>query len=145
MRKTILTAALLALSVPSAFAEGPGRGAGLMAFDLNGDGAVAKAETEQVQAERFAKIDTDKNGYLSEAEFKAHHAAMRAAAGGAERDRPDKDGAQGGVRPKMDADKDGKVSLAEFKAAPWARMQRFDANGDGKIDAAEAPAKRRKG
>ncbi|MDB5455466.1 MAG: hypothetical protein JWP92_1051 [Caulobacter sp.] len=43
----------------------------------------------------------------------------------------------GGGRAPLDADGDGKVTAAEFDAAAVARFKRMDRNGDGIIDKAE--------
>jgi Ca2+-binding EF-hand superfamily protein len=53
--------------------------------------------------------------------------------------------AQGpGGGPRLDADGDGKVSAAEFAASGMQRFQRMDENGDGLIDKAEATAIRKR-
>jgi len=48
--------------------RGPGGGASLAAMDADGDGKVAQAEALAASKARFAKLDGDKNGVLSEAE-----------------------------------------------------------------------------
>jgi hypothetical protein len=58
--------------------EGPGEGGGggggggrfdPMASDKNGDGKLAKDEVGGFMAERFDEIDTDKDGFITEAEI----------------------------------------------------------------------------
>ena len=54
-------------------------------MDDDGNEAISRAELGNKAprlVERFAAIDTDRNGELSRAELRAHHAAMRAEHGG---------------------------------------------------------------
>jgi ABC-type phosphate transport system substrate-binding protein len=68
-------AALLALGAGAGIAiaqDRPLRG------DANGDGAVTLAEMQQSLAERFQKLDTNRDGKVTRDEFAAHRAAAKA-------------------------------------------------------------------
>lgn len=124
MKKLILGATLAAvpltmLAVPAAAQDG---GAAMAALfpDPDGDGATSKDEMLTAGATRFARLDADKNGKLSEAEISA--------------------GPGGRMLGRADTDGDGSVSADEMKTAATARFDRLDTNKDGKIDAAEREA-----
>jgi hypothetical protein len=136
MKSTILAAvSILALSCGAALAQGPGGpGGGLVAADANKDGVITKAEFDTQRTARFAELDTNKDGFLSDAERAAGRAGgppPGAQAGG-----PPPGGGGGG---NMDANGDGKISKAEFLANNG-MFARVDTNKDGKIDAAERAA-----
>lgn len=107
--------------------------------DLNSDGKIARAEIEQyernlalarAQAQNrdlFARLDTDRNGALSPAEFAALVAQPPL---------PD-------VQPLMnrfDANRDQIITLVEYRAATLANFDRLDADHDGVVTAAEMRA-----
>ena len=130
--------------------------------DANGDGFVTKAEADAARAtmkakfaerreerrdERFAMLDTDKNGSLSKDEFSARpprsedmeHGRMHRGHGM----RHGGGMAMGGMWfERADANKDGKVSLAEASAGALAMFDRADANKDGTISPEEHEAAR---
>jgi Ca2+-binding EF-hand superfamily protein len=93
--------------------------------------AKREAEARVVkQAEQgFAKLDTDKNGQLSLAEFKASIPPVRT--------RP-----VDSVIQRFDSNKDGKVTLQEFGAPTLAVFDRYDTNKDGTISDQERKARR---
>ena len=103
-----LAASHLAFAQPGG--EGPGRGGrgGMMAMaDTNKDGAISKAELTAGLEARFARMDVDKDGKLTQADRDAKRAQrldMRFAA--------------------LDTDKNGQVSKAEFTAAHEARADK---------------------
>ena len=104
--------------------------------DVNNDNFLSSAElqnmtaraTQQVVAQmeqQFTAMDTDKNGQVSLAEFKAAATAKV------------------GLNPeaalqRFDANKDGKVSAAEFRAPVLSTFDRVDANKDGIVTQDEA-------
>ena len=103
--------------------------------DANNDGFITAQEMQSMEAKgiaaaqekvdaqvtaQFQKLDTDKNGSLSLAEFKA---AARVKANASPQD----------LLAKFDTNKDGKVSKAEYQALPLAAFDRADTNKDGKV------------
>ena len=120
--------------------------------DANKDGSWSKTEIEAAQAkaeqratsqlsvrmnQEFTKLDTDKNGQLSLAEFRAAAPAVRVKAG-----------AGTAAIQRLDSNKDGKVSLNEYRAPLLAGFDKIDSNKDGTISAderarASAPAEGR--
>ena len=112
---------------------------------------VAKAHTRadavaHVQ-QMFARLDTNRDGFLVKAEADAARAAVQGqrAQRRAERaqrvaQRAPRDGSQAFDR--LDVNKDGSISRAEFDATRQQRMARRDRNGDGRPDA-RAPGMRR--
>lgn len=141
--------------------------------DANKDGAVtseelkaavdkrladAHAKMAEMRARMFDRLDADKNGAISRAEWDAHQAQMMSMGDG----HPGPDGkgpgqhrammmgSDGGMAAmhmmqrgwdrwgdhwftKADANNDGRVTLAEAKARPLAHFDKADANKDGTL------------
>lgn len=131
-------------------------------MDANGDGMLNAADRAAMMSKRFAAIDTDKNGAISEAEFMAMHetrADRRGERRGKAMERgmlgePGMMGAHGGHRggrgggamgmmKRADINGDQAVSQAEFRAAVEARFAKADTNNDGTISAEERQANRK--
>ena len=146
LRKSLMIAALgTAVTVPMALAlssdgiaqPGSGgqfgdRGPGMMfeAFDLNADGQVTREEVDQFRADRFAEIDTNGDGTVSEDEFVAH-AQARAAERAVERFNA------------LDADGDGILNADVLASMPRGDMfSRLDQNDDGVITEDELSSRR---
>ncbi len=70
-RCLILTTALLLISASSAFARGDKAERWFDRLDTNKDGIITQAEMEARGAERFAKIDANGDGMISVEEFSA--------------------------------------------------------------------------
>ena len=70
-RCLILTTALLLISASSAFAHGDKAEHWFDRLDTNKDGIITQAEMEARGAERFAKIDANGDGMISAEEFSA--------------------------------------------------------------------------
>ena len=100
----LLTAAAALLAVP-AFAYGLGGEGG-----HGPKGPMTRAELQKQLGERFAGIDANKDGAITQAEFDAHHQAMRQQWMKKRAERMDAHFAE------MDADKNGQISKAEFDA-----------------------------
>jgi hypothetical protein len=115
------------------------------AVDSNHNGALEKSEIATAQAAtlqkatsveqqrlvaQFDKLDTNKDGQLSKAEFLAAVPAVRA------RETPDQ------MLSQLDANKDGKVSVEEYRAPRLAVFDKVDANHDGTVSPQEAQAAR---
>ena len=106
--------------------------------DVNNDGFLSRAEvttmsvkaTEKVVArmeQEFSALDTDKNGQVSLAEFKAGATARVAQS-------PEV------TLQRFDANKDGKISPTEYSAPVLTAFDRTDTNKDGQVTADEAKA-----
>lgn len=102
------------------------RGHAMMKLDADKDGRISKAEAaaEPKFAERFAKMDFNKDGYADRADFKARMEQRR-----------------GECFDKADLNKDGKLSRVEFSNMHEACAPRHDRKGmhAGKRQGAEAP------
>ena len=128
--KTMILAATALLAAPAAFAQSQGEGTKLLAnADANGDGVVTRDEYARARSANFTRLDRNKDGAVSKADFK------RLA-----RFKPDAASRLDALIAAMDANKDGKATRAEFEAAPMPMFDRADANGDGRIDANEMAA-----
>ena len=92
--------------------------------EVGAEGAKALAQAQEAVNEKaqeeFTKLDTDKNGQLSLAEFRA---AARVSA----KSTPDQ------AIQRLDANKDGRVSANEFKNPTLAAYDKVDLNKDGKV------------
>ncbi|MHC4731710.1 MAG: EF-hand domain-containing protein [Planctomycetota bacterium] len=97
----------------------------LAKFDKNRDGKVSKEECPHER--RFAEIDADGDGTLSETEIKD---AM---------DKRQREEAYD-LFERLDLNRDGKITREEF-TGPAAAFERLDRNNDGVIDKADAPEK----
>jgi len=104
--------------------------------DTDRDGKVTLAEFKASNAERqtrmFARMDANKDGKITQAEADA--AGKRAEAAG--RTGPG-GGAPGGFLMRMDANKDGAVTKAELGAMSERRFQMADTNKDGWLSKGE--------
>lgn len=160
------TASVALVSAPSSFAQPAGRGPDKAVtwaeakakadtmwakLDVNKDGKLDKADREAKMAERFAAMDADKNGSISQAEFMAHHSAMKGqrAAGAEGQNAGKRDGWQGRGKGRMghhggmgggmrmmamaDTNKDGAVSRAEYDAGVKMHFDMMDTNKDGTV------------
>ena len=124
-------------------------------MDANGDGTLNDGDKAAILAKRFAAIDTDKNGAISQAEFMAAH-DMRGEHRADRREKRMEHGKmgkrhehEGGRDGRMDmmarADSNGDkaISQPEFRAAAEARFAKADTNKDGSITPDERKAGRK--
>lgn len=144
MKKTLLTATLVAILAGGTALAGPGG----MRADSDGNGAISRAEFTAKLDARFAKLDTDNNGSVTAAESSTARDAMRdkrakrmEARGKTMTERA---GGKGNRFAKMDANGDGALSIEEHRAIALTRFDRMDGNRDGQIDKAERQALRDK-
>ena len=123
----------------------------LRAADANGDNSITRAEVDSLQAEMFAWMDRNSDGYLDEADQSPVHARMRAIraeeraerAGDGEGRRWGRrgGGSEGGPRHmRADADEDGRISRAEFLERENRLFNRLDSDEDGVVTPAELDA-----
>ena len=105
--------------------------------DIDGDGLVSRQEFEQRAAERFTRLDRDRDGFLSREELRGARAGAPRGPGGP----------PGVALAAADTDGDGALSLAEIQAVrPEFSAERFaevDKNHDGLITADERPRRPR--
>lgn len=140
MKTTNLRIAVAALAILAGIgvAQAQGRHDGpqmpmtFESLDVDGSGEIDSADLDALRLQRFAEIDTDGNGSISEDEFVAH-AAARAGERAAE------------MFARLDADGDGVLSrdVLESRAGPemGARMiERADTDGSGGVSEAEFEA-----
>lgn len=124
-------------------------------MDANGDGTLNDGDKAAMLAKRFAAIDTDKNGAISQAEFMAAH-EMRGERRMSRREkrmehrkmskRHEHEGGRGGrmdIMARADSNGDKAISQPEFRAAAEARFAKADTNKDGRITPDERKAGRK--
>ena len=115
-------------------------------MDANNDGVVTDADREArkqaMRTKMFDGLDTDKNGQISREEFmNFKHEGKRGMGKGEQRGHWGKRHG-GGMKGMADANNDGSISKAEFTAASLARFDNMDANNDGTVTSAERKAAR---
>ncbi len=151
-KTALAAAALAAVGLTAASVEAQGRLAGahrdgpalgglarLQIADLNGDDVVTRAELETLQGEQFDFRDRNGDGYLSEADASPAMQrlfALRQADGAPPRSRR----GMGARLERVDADGDGRISRAEFTGREPRVFERADADGDGRVTPAELDA-----
>lgn len=136
MKRTILTSAILAITIATASAQSVPGAHFLENWDLNEDGKVSLEDARERRADVFTMFDSDENGQLSGEEYKLfdetrkEDAAQNAGGHGS-----------GGMRRTQegltltfnDVDENGSVSKSEFvgKTADWLAL--IDRNDDGDV------------
>lgn len=95
-------------------ARGGGRGGVMMMADANKDGTITKAELTAALEARFAKMDIDRDGQITQADRDARRAQRMDARFTA-----------------LDTNKDGQISKAEFTAGHQARSDKRAEAGKG--------------
>jgi Ca2+-binding EF-hand superfamily protein len=99
--------------------------------DADKDGRLSAAEVPRMPAERFARIDTNKDGFLSKDELAAKATAMQEHFG----KRFEQRGAD--MFARADGNKDGAIDAKEADAEVAQRFAGLDANHDGVVVADE--------
>jgi Ca2+-binding EF-hand superfamily protein len=95
----------------------------LARVDTDKDGKISKAEFDTESATLFKRLDKNGDGKIASDEVPARHW-----------------GGKGPMFGQMDTDKDGKITKAEFTAAEDKMFQKLDTNGDGVITPDELAA-----
>ena len=136
MKACLIAGALLAMTAGAACAQpAPGKGP---RPDTDGDGKVTLAEFKASRAAQMMRMDSDRDGKVSKAEFQAGMAARKARA-------PEGKG-KGGDGSRMfgmlDGNGDGALDKGELGKMAERRVGRMDADGDGVLSPAERQAGR---
>jgi hypothetical protein len=140
MKKSFFVAIISAsvLAVPAVAQMGPGGMRGMQGMP------DTRAEVQAGAKARFDASDSNKDGFLDQAELDAARtkqlAAMAAAGRAPPPGRTPPPGGRKGMLERADSNKDGKLSLAEYSAMPLAMFDRFDTNKDGKMSQDEKDA-----
>jgi Ca2+-binding EF-hand superfamily protein len=114
---------------------------------LDTDRSTSVSEMKQRHAERFNRMDADKDGQLTQEEMQAGRQDRRMGGFGGRglgmRPRgPGGPGGPGAMLQGADANRDGVVTREEFTAQALDRFQQLDANRDGRVAADELQAAR---
>ncbi len=131
MKKLLIGGAALALAVPALAQIAPAPAPQAQhAMKIQ-----TRADVQAKVAQHFAKIDTNRDGFVTKVEADAAMQAFR----GKRDERRSEFHAEGGQRSfeRLDTNRDGSISRGEWDAAQAQRQQRFaarDQNGDGRPD-----------
>lgn len=153
MRKMILSGmagaavgtALILATAPAQAQDAPRPGGGrdmLARADANDDGVVTKDELLADVDKRFARLDTDKDGKITQAEREALGGGMRGRMAERMMERRGGEGRMGRALERVDTNGDGVITLDEQRAGATQRFAYIDRNSDGKVDKAERDALR---
>ena len=124
-------------------------------MDANDDGTLNDSDKAAMLAKRFAAIDTDKNGAISQAEFMAAHEMLGERRMSRREKRMEhrkmgkhhkREGGRDGrmdIMARADGNGDKAISQSEFRAAAEARFAKADTNKDGRITPDERKAGRK--
>jgi EF hand domain-containing protein len=141
----LIGSALLLVSLGAAAAqwEGPQPGRIFDKLDANDDAIVDAQEFLVARRAMFARADSDRDGYVTEAEAQDLREGLRELGGAGQRylmhtrlatRRPAE---QANLLARFDTDGDGRVTEAEFVGADHPFLARFDGNGDGRLTRTE--------
>jgi Ca2+-binding EF-hand superfamily protein len=133
IKSTLLAAAATLLLAGTASAQDTRAGGRL---DRDGDKRVSLAELQAAQAERFTRLDTNRDGQLTRDERQAGRQAMRAERAAQRVER------QAEMFSRRDADRDGGLSLAEAPKKIGPHFAHVDADRNGRLSPQELQAAR---
>ena len=143
MMKTMIAAAGLAVVLAGAAQAQPAQGR--RGADADGDRRISLAEMQARHAERFARLDLNRDGLLTQAEAKQGRVQIKAQR---QQVRAQRQQARGERREQMfarrDADRDGFLAPAELGRRGDQRLARLDADRDGRLSRAELQAPRQR-
>ena len=129
MNKLLIGGALFALAVPALAQVAPAPTPTPHA--MQGDKVQTRAEMQAKIAEHFARLDTNRDGFLTQAEADAAKQQFKAKLAERREDRREHS------FDRLDANRDGSISRGEWDAAQAQREQRVaqrDHDGDGRPD-----------
>lgn len=129
MRETVLFLTVLVSAAAPGFAQSPS--SAIDRLDANGDGAVSRQEFRIARAADFRRLDADRDGTLTEAEFLGRGADPESPVTRRRRAR----------FAALDADGDGRVTQPEYFEFGARQFRGRDANGDGRISPDELRAR----
>lgn len=114
--------------------QGPGPEAMRDLLDTNKDGVVDEAEFKAARAEMFKRMDKDGDGKIAKADFPAAmeqtHADRRTEM-------------ENRMFERLDTNKDGVLTADEFTAGAGKGFERLDRNKDGKLTPEDRPQGKR--
>lgn len=132
-RKLVLTLVAGVLASTYVWAADDAGASFMERWDVNNDGVVSIEEAEKRRQALFAKLDTNKDGFLDSNEFSADAQAE-----------PETQSAVTSVLMGLDlndVDGDGKVSAGEFMSNSGTWVDLMDENKDGVVSAEEFQTK----
>lgn len=133
-RHTLL-AAVLALSAPPATAQDKAAEAFFARMDLDGDGTLDSGEVEALRLKVFNRMDDDRDGVLTRAEFVDRWIETIAPDGDPRRARLAE--LRSERFDELDSEADGALTREEYVADGRARFKAADRDGDGRLSVDE--------
>jgi Ca2+-binding EF-hand superfamily protein len=113
----------LALASP-ALAQQGGQIERLLQSDANGDGAISRAEAQDMRAGVFDRLDANSDGHISADERPAQGQQGQGMRGG-------------DMLARADSNSDGRISRSEYLSQPQRAFDRFDANENDLLEPSE--------